>query len=177
MTQLADKNCTVQFCWAGANPLTTKLAKRQKPTEKRLSVTLSHAGDIKRWEELRQNPDHHWMSDAQLIRHALAALHDVDRLASAIDGHEKRLVASLNALHKRLNDIQDSQHVSVAFLEVFMRAYYYHTPSVAQSNKTQAIEEATRRADRFMQDLMQHMVRSQSLEELKAVLQQSWESE
>ena len=89
--------------------MTTKLAKRRGPTEKRLSVTLSHAGDIKRWEELRQNPDHHWMSDAQLIRHALAALHDVDRLGAAIDSHEKRLVASLEALHKRLNDIQDGQ--------------------------------------------------------------------
>lgn len=55
---------------------------------------------------------------------------------------------NLNALHKRLNDIQDSQHER-GLSAIFMRAYY-HTPSVAQSNKTQAIEEATRRADRFM---------------------------
>lgn len=33
--------------------MTTKLAKAAR-AGKRLSVTLSHAGDIKRWEELRQ---------------------------------------------------------------------------------------------------------------------------
>lgn len=49
--------------------------------------------------------------------------------------------------------LQTTQRINLAFLEVLMRAYYFHTRQVADAKIPEAVTQAQRRMKKFLKDV------------------------
>ncbi|MDO5693504.1 MAG: hypothetical protein Q4G70_13700 [Pseudomonadota bacterium] len=143
----------------------TKKPRAKRRTE-RLNLLLSHKRDLQMWDEIRQRPEYADMGVSEVVRHAIRTLYNEHRTADQLDGYEKRMGASLRAMHKHLNRMENAQQINMAFLEVLMRTYYYHTVPVPKEAAPQAVADANRRIARFIEDVAGMLERGGGIQEL-----------
>ena len=81
--------------------------------------------------------------------------------------------ASLKAMHRHLNRMESAQQINMAFLEVLMRTYYFHTVPVPKDATQQAIADANRRIARFIEDVAGMLEKGGAMQELTIRLMDS----
>lgn len=114
------------------------------------SFRLSHKRDLEAWDRLSGTyPD----NSSELVRDAIRAYDNQDQIKQALSGFEKRMAGSFRSLHKRLNQLESAQQINMAFLEVLMRTYYFHTPAVPKEAFSEAVASGERRIKKFMEDV------------------------
>ena len=122
--------------------------------------------DIAVWDELRSRDDFAGAGDSEILRQGLRGLVDARRVADQLEGFEKRMGGSLQALHRRFDQVESSLQINMAFLEVLMRTYYFHTTPVPKEAAPQAVAEAKRRIDRFIEDVAGMLQKGGAMQEL-----------
>jgi hypothetical protein len=128
------------------------ISKAQKSQKRvvRGSYYIAHKKDVEAWDRLVASyPD----KTSELIRDAIRAYDNQDQLQQAMAGFEKRMAGSFRAMHKRLNQIETAQQINLAFLEVLMRTYYFHTSPVPKEGFSEAVASGERRIKKFMEDV------------------------
>lgn len=140
--------------------------KRKPSRSERLALRLTHKRDLEMWDELRQRSEYAGTDVSEILRQGLRSLAEAHRVADQLDGYEKRMAASLKALHRRLDQIESTQHIQVSFLEVLMRTYYFHTVPVPKEAHSQAVADATRRIDKFIEDVAGTLQKGGAMQEL-----------
>jgi len=148
-------------------------AGKPKRRVERLCLRLVHKKDLELWDQLRQRTEFADMDSAELLRQGIRGLADAHRVADQLDGYEKRMAASLKALHRRLDQIESTQHITVSFLEVLMRTYYFHTVPVPKEAHSQAVADATRRINKFIEDVAGTLQKGGAMQELTIRLMDS----
>lgn len=138
----------------------------KRRAERRLALRITHKQDIELWDELRQREDFSGAADSEILRQGLRGLADARRVADQLEGFEKRMGGSLQALHRRFDAMESSLQINMAFLEVLMRTYYFHTTPVPKEAAPQAVAEAKRRIDRFIEDVAGMLQKGGSMQEL-----------
>ena len=130
------------------------------------TVRLTHKRDIELWSRLCARDEYKAENQSELIRNALRALDESHSVTEKLEGYEKRMSASLKALYKRFDQLESAQQINMAFLEVLMRTYYYHTVPVPKEAMPQAIADATRRIDKFIEDVAGMLQKGGAMQEL-----------
>lgn len=125
----------------------------EKNHEIRLETRLTHKKDREIYARLKSHEDFDSLGDAALLRVALRELDRVDAFHNLLVQFEKRMSGSLRALHKRIDQLETENQILMAFLEVFMRTYYFHTLTVPAEARKTAAAEADRRARKFIEDV------------------------
>lgn len=154
---------------------TSKPSSKAKSKRKALRIygRLSHKKDLEAWDELRQRDEFIDAADGEILRQAVRALADSFRIADQLEGYEKRMAGSLKSLHRRLDQIESAQHIQISFLEVLMRTYYYHTMPVPKEAHRQAMADAMRRIDKFIEDVAGTLQKGGAMQELTIRLMDS----
>lgn len=128
-------------------------ANKPRKTQRRVvkgSYYFTHKKDLEAWDRVVANyPD----NTSELIRDAIRAYDNQDQIKQALSGFEKRIAGSFRSLHKRLNQLEAAQQINMAFLEVLMRTYYFHTPPVPKEAFNEAVASGERRIKKFMEDV------------------------
>lgn len=139
----------------------------------RVDARITHKKDLEMWDELRQRSEFAETDSAEMIRQALRGMANSYRVADQLEGYEKRMAGSLKALHRRLDQIESAQHIQISFLEVLMRTYYYHTVPVPKEAQPQAMADAVRRIDKFIEDVAGTLQKGGAMQELTIRLMDS----
>lgn len=146
---------------------------REKKRIERLNLRLSHKRDLQMWDEIRQRPEYADLDVSEVVRHAIRTLYNEHRTADQLDGYEKRMGASLKAMHRHLNRMESAQQINMAFLEVLMRTYYFHTVPVPKEAQSEAVANANRRIARFIEDVAATLEKGGDIQELTIRLMDS----
>jgi hypothetical protein len=169
MALLAAENSTVKF---NKEEGMTRSERKPKRVE-RLYGRLIHKKDLQAWDELQQRSEFATLGTAEILRQAIRNLANEHVLADQLNDYEKRMAASLKTLHRRLNQIENTQHITLSFLEVLMRTYYFHTVPVPKEAQGQAIADARRRIDKFLEDVAGTLQKGGAAQELALRLMDS----
>lgn len=119
----------------------------------RLQTRLRHKKDKELYERLCKNPAYESLSEAELLRLALRELDKQDAFNDLLVSFEKRMAGSMRALHKRIDQLENQNQMLMAWMEVFMRSYYFHTLTVPAEARKTAAAEADRRSKKFIEDV------------------------
>lgn len=159
---------------AAASPARKRPARAPvKKRSERLTLRITHKRDLQMWDDLRQRPEHADLDASEILRQALRSLHASYLVSDQLAGYEKRMAASLKAMHRHLTRLEDAQQINMAFLEVLMRTYYFHTVPVPKEAVPQATADAKRRIARFMEDVAGLLERGGAVRELTMRLSES----
>ena len=139
---------------------------KRKNKGDRLYVRLSHKQDLQVWDELCERPEYRDADASEILRQGLRGLADAHRVSDQLEGYEKRMSGSMKALHRRFDQLEGSMQINMAFLEVLMRTYYYHTNPVPKEAAPQAVADANRRIDRFIEDVAGMLQKGGAMQDL-----------